>query len=125
MSISLYKIDILCLAWCANTKLGVQAEDTSFCTHIDSMSELFQIDRTHAKAYLVINCEYDSERQVLDEIRTLPEIKEATLTISRHDILVIIQTSSADELIDIISYKIRTIPKIQCTTTLVCTTQAA
>lgn len=85
------------------------------------MSEMFQLDKVQSKAYLMINCESGSEGHVLDEIRTFPEIKESTLTIGRHDILALVEARTPDDLRDVISMKIRKIPEIRCTTTLVCT----
>jgi len=87
------------------------------------MSETFQLDRTKTttRAYLMINCECGSEAHVVDELRTFPAIREAEMTIGRHDILALIQADSPDELSDIIAMKIRKIPEIRCTTTLVCT----
>lgn len=85
------------------------------------MSEMFQLDKVQSKAYLMINCESGSEEHVLDEIRTFPEIKESTLTIGRHDISQIIRRPCLDQSQDVISMKIRKIPEIRCTTTLVCT----
>ncbi|MDE1763700.1 MAG: Lrp/AsnC ligand binding domain-containing protein [Thaumarchaeota archaeon] len=89
------------------------------------MSEMFQLDKTQARAYLMINCESGAEVHVLDEIRTFPEIKESTLTIGRHDILALVQASTPDELRDVISMKVRKIPEVRCTTTLVCTESGA
>lgn len=86
------------------------------------MSETFQLDKieTTTRAYLMINCDDGSEMHVFDELKTFPEIKKAEMTIGRHDILVLIQTDSPDDLRDIIAMKIRKIPQISCTTTLVC-----
>lgn len=89
------------------------------------MSEMFELDKIQSRAYLMINCESGSEEHVLDEIRTFPEIKESTLTIGRHDIMAFVQASSPDELRDVIVLKIRKIPEVRCTTTLVCTSLGA
>lgn len=91
----------------------------------DTMSEMFQVDRVGSRAYLMINCESGSEEHVLDEIRTFPEIRECTLTIGRHDILALVETGTPEELGDLIAAKIRRIPEIRCTTTLVCTRPGA
>jgi DNA-binding Lrp family transcriptional regulator len=87
------------------------------------MSELSQIDKTQARAYLMINCQNGSEEHVLDEIRTYPEIKDSMLTVGRCDIVALVEASSTDKLRDIIILKIRKIPEISSTTTLVCTQQ--
>ena len=87
------------------------------------MSETFQLDKTKTitRAYLMINCESGCEAQIFDELKTFPEIKKAETTIGRHDILVLVEAGSPDELSHIITMKIRRIPQIHCTTTLVCT----
>ena len=85
------------------------------------MSEMFQIGRAGSRAYLMINCKSGSEEHVLDEIRTFPEIKESILTIGRHDILALGETATPEQLGEVIAAKIRRIPEICCTTTLVCT----
>lgn len=87
------------------------------------MSETFQLDKTKTttKAYLMINCESGCEAQIFDELKTFPEIKKAETTIGRHDILAHVEAGSPDELSYVITMKIRKIPQIRCTTTLVCT----
>jgi DNA-binding Lrp family transcriptional regulator len=87
------------------------------------MSETFQLDRTKTmtRAYLMINCESDCEARVFDELKIFPAITKAEMTIGRHDILALIQADSPEELGDIITMKIRKIPQIRSTTTLVCT----
>ncbi len=85
-----------------------------------TMSEMFELDKIQSRAYLMINCESGAEEHVLDEIRTFPQIKESTLTIGKHDILALVETGSADELREVIVLKIRKIPEVRCTTTLVC-----
>ncbi len=85
------------------------------------MSEMFQINKTATRAYLMINCQDGCELHVFDELKTFPAIKEAEMTIGRHDILALIETGSPDELRDVIAQEIRKIPEICCTTTLVCT----
>ena len=87
------------------------------------MSEMFQLDKAQTRAYVMINCESGAEGHVLDEIRAYPEIRESTLTIGRHDILALVQAGTPDQLRDVISMKVRKIPEVRCTTTLVCTQQ--
>lgn len=84
------------------------------------MSEAFQIDKHQTKAYLMINCKMDSETGVLEKLRSLDLVKEAEITIGRHDILVLLEADSVEQLRDIITMKIRKIPEIYSTTTLMC-----
>ncbi len=85
------------------------------------MSEVFQVDKAMTRAYLMINCQDGCETHVIDELKTFPGIKEVRVTIGRHDILTMIEAGSPDELRDVIALKIRKIPEVYCTTTLVCT----
>ncbi len=87
------------------------------------MSEMFQVDKATTRAYLMINCQDGCESHVIDELRTFAAIKQVQMTIGRHDILTLIEVDSAEELRDIIVQKIRKIPEVYCTTTLVCTEQ--
>lgn len=86
------------------------------------MSEMFEFVKIQnmTKAYLMINCEAGSEAQVLDELKTISGIRAAELTLGRHDILALLETSSVDELRDTIIMRIRKIPEILSTTTLMC-----
>lgn len=85
------------------------------------MSKTLQIDSNgSARAYLMINCETGTEMQILDMLRSYPQIREAELTLGRHDILVQIEADSFEELRETILLKIRKIPEIRSTTTLMC-----
>lgn len=76
--------------------------------------------KNRTRAYLMINCETESEAQVLSDIRSLPQVCEAMLTVGKHDILTLIEAYSFEELRDILVHRIRKIPGVRCTTTLVC-----
>jgi DNA-binding Lrp family transcriptional regulator len=91
------------------------------------MLETFQFDKikTVTRAYLMINCESGSEACVFDNLKKIPEIKKAEAIIGRHDILALIHADSPDELGQIITTKIRKVPQIRCTTTLVCAAPGA
>jgi DNA-binding Lrp family transcriptional regulator len=85
------------------------------------MSEVFQVDKVVTRAYLMINCHNGCESHVVDELRTFSAVKQVQITVGRHDILTLIETGTLDELRDVIAQKIRKIPEVYCTTTLVCT----
>jgi DNA-binding Lrp family transcriptional regulator len=74
-------------------------------------------------AYVMITCETGYETSVLEKIQELDGIKEITGTFGNYDMIVKIETGSTEQLRDLISIKIRCIPQILTTTTLVCTEQ--
>jgi len=68
-------------------------------------------------AYILINTEIGSEDNVLEEIRNIPNTKEAYITYGVYDIVAKIEASSIDELEDTIASKIRHLKKIESTLT--------
>jgi len=71
-------------------------------------------------AYIMINCELGSEDSVIEQLKSIPGIKEVQGVFGNYDILVKIQTPSIESLRDIIIFQIRKIPEIHCTTTIMC-----
>jgi DNA-binding Lrp family transcriptional regulator len=71
-------------------------------------------------AYMLINCELGSESSIIEQLKLIPNIKEARGVFGNYDILVKIQASSVESLREIVTFKIRKIPKIYCTTTIMC-----
>lgn len=72
-----------------------------------------------AKAYVLANCEIGSERQVIDELKLIPCVKEAHGIMGAFDIVAELESSSAKELREEIMWKIRKIQMIRSTLTLV------
>ncbi len=71
-------------------------------------------------AYMLINCELDSESSIIEQLKSMPNVKEARGVFGNYDILVKIQAASVESLREIITFRIRKIPKIYCTTTMMC-----
>ena len=71
-------------------------------------------------AYMLINCELGSESFIIEQLKLLPNVKEARGVFGNYDILVKIKAESLESLRDIVTFKIRKIPKIYCTTTIMC-----
>jgi len=71
-------------------------------------------------AYLMINCEQGSEESIIEQLRMFPEVKEIRSTFGSYDILIKIQAQSVESLRDLITFRIRKIPTIRATTTLMC-----
>lgn len=89
------------------------------------MQNLSNIHHRSEIAYVMINCETGCETSVLEKIRELIEIKEIKSTVGNYDIILKIESESTEQLRDLISMKIRRIPQILATTTLLCTGQPA
>ncbi len=72
-------------------------------------------------AYIMINCEVGYEESIIEQLRSIEGIKEVQGVLGNFDILAKIEISSLEALREIITWKIRKIQKIRCTTTVICT----
>lgn len=72
---------------------------------------------THT-AYVLISCMVGEEHAVLEQIKTIPQIKTAMITYGEYDLVAKIQAESQREMGNIISSQIRQIQKIRSTITL-------
>ncbi len=71
------------------------------------------------KAYVLINCDLGKEEDVLDALRSIKSVKEAHGTFGSYDIIVEVSTENAGELREDITWKIRKLPHIRATLTLI------
>lgn len=71
-----------------------------------------------AKAYVLINCDLGSEKQVIDSLSELDNVKEVHGTLGLYDIIAKVEDESKEKLSEIITSKLRQIPKIHSTITL-------
>jgi len=72
-------------------------------------------------AYVMINAEVGATDEVLEEVRGIPEVKEAHLIYGVYDIIVRVEAETVQGLKDIVASKIRSIDNVRSTLTLVCT----
>jgi len=78
-----------------------------------------EIYRSHMDSlYILINCDLGSEVDIIKELTKIPEVQEVRGTYGIYDIFVKLQTDSGSTLENIITNKIRRIPKIRSTVTL-------
>jgi len=68
--------------------------------------------------YILINCDLGSEVDIINEFMKIPEVKEVRGTYGVYDIFVKLQGETKEALENIITHKIRRIPKIRSTVTL-------
>ena len=70
-------------------------------------------------AYVLINYEIGAEKNILDKLKNLPGVTEASEVNGVYDIVVKIASDSLDRLKDTITRDIRTIDVIRSTMTLI------
>ena len=66
-----------------------------------------------AKALLLINTELGAERNVLEKLNSIQNVKEVHLTYGVYDIILIVDAETQDKLKETITYKIRALPRHQ------------
>lgn len=71
-----------------------------------------------ATAYVLINCDLGSEQKVIDQIKPMDGIREVKGVFGAYDILAKIETATAEQLRETITWKIRKIDRIRSTLTL-------
>ena len=72
-----------------------------------------------AKAYVLVTCESGSEDYVTSSLKSTDSVKLATGVFGTYDILSKLESKSEDSLRDVITKKIRKIPRIRATYTLI------
>lgn len=71
------------------------------------------------EAFVFINTDIGAEDEVLEALAKMPEVKEAMIVYGPYDVVVRISTDTTENLRRIVSDKIRRMPKIRNTTTLI------
>ncbi len=70
------------------------------------------------KAYMLISCEIGEEQSLCSQLTEIPEIKNCLVTFGSYDIVAEFVTESSMDMNEIITSKIRKLPKIRSTITL-------
>ncbi len=70
-------------------------------------------------AYVLINCDLGSEEAILKEIKGLEGVKEVKGTYGVYDVIAKVESDNMDALKDTITWKIRRMPKVRSTVTLI------
>jgi len=77
--------------------------------------EMLQLEN----AFVMINCESDFEYVIFEQLKTIEGVKESTRINGSYDIMARIESPTAESLKEIIDDKIRAIPHVRSTTTLI------
>ena len=68
--------------------------------------------------YILLNCDLGSEIDIINELMKIPEVKEVRGTYGIYDIFVKLESDSTHMLENVITHKVRRIPRIRSTVTL-------
>lgn len=71
-----------------------------------------------ATAYVLINCDLGSEESVISELKSIDGVTEVHGIFGAYDILAKVESKQVETLRETITWKIRKIPKIRSTLTL-------
>ena len=72
------------------------------------------------KAYVLLNVEIDSKKEVLDSLKEIPEVKETYQLYGVYDLIIHVEAGTMQEIKDLIAERIRVIGKIRSTLALIC-----
>ena len=89
--------------------------------YISSINLIYEIRNWKIKmatAYVLINCELGSEEAVISELKSIDGVSEVHGTFGAYDILAKVNSDQVEKLRETITWKIRKIPKIRSTLTL-------
>jgi len=70
------------------------------------------------KAYILLSCESGSDNYIISNLKTIETVREAYGTFGTFDVIAKLESDSEDKLKEIITKKIRKVPKIRATLTL-------
>jgi len=71
------------------------------------------------KAYVLLNVEIDSEKEVLNTLEDIPEVKETYRLYAVYDLIICVEAETMKKLKGLIN-RIRDIEKIRSTLSLIC-----
>jgi DNA-binding Lrp family transcriptional regulator len=71
------------------------------------------------KAFVLINVESGFEDNVLHELKAIPGVEEAYFSYGVYDIITKIKAETMEQLKDMVTKHVRTLPKVRSTLTLI------
>ncbi|MCL5788706.1 MAG: Lrp/AsnC ligand binding domain-containing protein [Candidatus Marsarchaeota archaeon] len=72
-----------------------------------------------ALAYVLVNTEIGGEDEVLNEVKNIPAVKVANVVYGVYDLVLMVEDPQLDKLKEIVTNKIRKIPKVRSTLTMI------
>ena len=71
------------------------------------------------RAVVLLNTDLGKENMVLEKLRSFPQIRESYFVYGVYDIVAILEASSNEELSQVVTRKIRTLPEVKSTLTMI------
>lgn len=68
--------------------------------------------------YILLNCDLGAEEYIVEELRQIPEVKNAYLTFGAYDVIAEVHANSQDDFEKTVSSKIRKLARVVSTMTL-------
>jgi len=68
--------------------------------------------------YILLNCDLGAEEYILEELRRIPQVKNAHLTFGAYDVIAEVHANSQEEFDKTVSNKIRKLARVVSTMTL-------
>ena len=68
--------------------------------------------------YILLNCDLGAEEYIVEELRHIPEVKNAYLTFGAYDVIAEIHAASQEEFERTVSSKVRRLARVVSTMTL-------
>ena len=68
--------------------------------------------------YILLNCDLGAEEYIVDELRQIPEVKNAYLTFGAYNVIAEIHAASQEEFERTVSSKVRKLARVVSTMTL-------
>ena len=72
-----------------------------------------------ASAYLLLNVETGTDEEVINNLKTLQEVKEAHMVYGVYDIVVRVETETMEELKNVVSWTVRRLDRVRSTMTMI------
>jgi DNA-binding Lrp family transcriptional regulator len=72
-----------------------------------------------ASAIILVQTEIGAETRVMDELLKIPEVKEVYIVYGTYDIVVKVEADALEKIRDIVTNKIRRLPDIRTTVTMI------
>jgi DNA-binding Lrp family transcriptional regulator len=70
-------------------------------------------------AFVLINAEIGAEHELLQELKKIPNVKEAHAVYGVYDIVAKVEAESMDKLKELVTWKIRRLEKVRSTLTMI------
>lgn len=68
--------------------------------------------------YILLNCDLGSEEYIVEELKQIPEVKNAYLTFGAYDVIAEVHANSQEDFEKTVSSKIRKLARVVSTMTL-------